>query len=116
MSTPKWLKEKRIEAQRKASNEKKHKELFAINPRKNKGEFKVYEPKAAYSYIASKLQRFPSFTAEANAEQLSSSCSKVERKQYSGDYIIGIATMHKSNLVPIGRGDNPEHYATMRRN
>ena len=34
---------------------------------------------------------------------------------YSGDYIVGIATMHKSNLVPVGRGDNPVDYATMRR-
>ena len=116
MSTPKWLKEKKIEAQRKASIEKKYKELFAINPRKNKGEFKVYEPKTTYAYIASKLQHFPSFTEKANAVQLSNSCAKVPRMQYSGDYIIGIATMHKSNLVPIGRGDNPEHYATMRRN
>lgn len=116
MSTPKWLKEKRIEAQRKASNEKKHKELFAINPRKNKGEFKVYEPKSTYSYIASKTSTLPSFTEKTNALQLSNVCAKVPRMQYSGDYIIGIATMHKSNLVPICRDDNPEHYATMRRN
>ena len=114
MSTPKWLKEKRVEAQKKASIEKKYKELFAINPRKNKGEFKVYEPKTTYAYIAA--AKFPSFTEKANAAQLSNSCAKVPRMQYSGDYIIGIATMHKSNLVPIGRGDNPEHYATMRRN
>jgi len=38
-----------------------------------------------------------------------------ERQVYSGDYMIGIATMHKSNLVPVGRGDNPKDYATMRR-
>lgn len=36
-------------------------------------------------------------------------------KVYTGDYIIGIATLHKSNLVPVGRGDNPEVYAKMRR-
>ena len=112
MSTPKWLKEKRVEAQKKASIEKKYKELFAINPRKNKGEFKIYEPKTTYANSAN----FPSFTEKANAVQLSNSCAKVPRMQYTGDYIIGIATMHKSNLVPIGRGDNPEHYATMRRN
>lgn len=40
---------------------------------------------------------------------------KKERMVYTGDYIIGIATMHKSNLVPVGRGDNPVDYATMRR-
>ena len=38
-----------------------------------------------------------------------------KRNVYTGDYIIGIATLHKSNLVPVGRGDNPEVYAKMRR-
>lgn len=44
------------------------------------------------------------------------STARPERKEYSGDYIIGIATMHKSNLVPVGRGSDPKDYATMRRN
>ena len=38
-----------------------------------------------------------------------------ERPVYTGSYIIGIATMHKSNAVPVGRGDDPKHYAQMRR-
>jgi len=41
---------------------------------------------------------------------------KKEAKSYSGDYIIGLATLHKSNTVPVGRGDNPESYSQMRRN
>ena len=40
---------------------------------------------------------------------------KAKRHEYSGDYIVGIATMHKSNMVPVGRGDKPEEYAKMRR-
>ena len=34
---------------------------------------------------------------------------------YSGDYIVGIATMHKSNLVAVGADDCPISYSTMRR-
>ena len=34
---------------------------------------------------------------------------------YSGDYIVGLATMHKSNTVPVGRGASAEDYAKMRR-
>ena len=45
----------------------------------------------------------------------SGSTAKVEANQYTGDYFIGIATMHKSNLVPVGRGDDAKSYATMRR-
>jgi hypothetical protein len=36
-------------------------------------------------------------------------------QEYSGDYVIGIATLHKSNLVPVGRGQSPEELAKMRR-
>ena len=31
---------------------------------------------------------------------------KSEPKKYTGDYVIGIATMHKSNAVPV---TNPKH-------
>ena len=41
---------------------------------------------------------------------------KKERQVYTGDYIVGIATMHKSNLVPVTRNQDPVEYATMRRN
>lgn len=40
---------------------------------------------------------------------------KNKSNTYSGEYIIGLATLHKSNTVPVGRGDNPEIYAKMRR-
>lgn len=40
---------------------------------------------------------------------------KRKAQEYSGDYIIGLATMHKSNTVPVGRGNNAEDFAKMRR-
>jgi hypothetical protein len=40
---------------------------------------------------------------------------KARENTYSGEYIVGLATLHKSNTVPVGRGDNPEIYAKMRR-
>ncbi len=36
-------------------------------------------------------------------------------QEYSGDYIIGLATLHKSNVVPVGKGQCPEELAKMRR-
>lgn len=41
---------------------------------------------------------------------------KKKANVYSGTYVVGVATLHKSNLVPVSRGDNPEIYAKMRRN
>ena len=40
--------------------------------------------------------------------------SKKEENRYTGSYIKGIATMHKSNSVPVGNAD-PKEFATMRR-
>ncbi len=38
-----------------------------------------------------------------------------EIPEYNGDYIKGIATMHKSNLVPITNGDQAKDISRMRR-
>ena len=53
--------------------------------------------------------------ASLSEETIPDVCAKKERPVYTGSYIIGIATMHKSNAVPVGRGDDPKHYAQMRR-
>lgn len=42
--------------------------------------------------------------------------TKKDPHKYSGEYLVGIATMHKSNLVPVGKDDTPSNYSTMRRN
>ena len=43
-------------------------------------------------------------------------CSAPERKEYTGDLIAGIATMHKSNAVPVMKGtDEAKDIARMRR-
>jgi len=42
--------------------------------------------------------------------------SKKSSNTYSGTKIIGIATMHKSNLVPVTNRKSAKDMATMRRN
>ena len=41
--------------------------------------------------------------------------ARVEPQQYTGTLVKGIGTMHKSNAVPVGRGDDVKSYAKMRR-
>ena len=41
--------------------------------------------------------------------------AKKEENVYTGSYIKGIATMHKSNSVPVGSDTDPKEFATMRR-
>lgn len=38
-----------------------------------------------------------------------------ERKVYTGDKIVGIATMHKSNMVPVFSGEEAKDISRMRR-
>jgi hypothetical protein len=44
------------------------------------------------------------------------STSLRQSNTYTGDFIVGVATMHKSNLVPVNRNQDGSDYATMRRN
>ena len=43
-------------------------------------------------------------------------CPKNKSNKYTGDYIIGIGTMHKSNMVPVTSKQDAKNMATMRRN
>lgn len=45
----------------------------------------------------------------------SGSTAPVAKKVYTGDKIVGIAAMHKSNLVPIFNDDAAKDVASMRR-
>ena len=76
-------------------------------------EFKTYVPSRSSLQLVRTDPEYPSynsFTNNANAT------AKAETKEYSGDYVTGLATLHKSNIVPVGKDDNPVDYATMRRN
>ena len=41
---------------------------------------------------------------------------KSKQNTYTGTFITGIATMHKSNMVPVSKNVDAKEYATMRRN
>ena len=94
--------------------EKEHRAFLrkmGINPdaKPVKKEFVKYEQKESI------FRRETAHVASRSAESIPDAGLRKESPKYSGDYIVGIATMHKSNLVPVGRGDNPEDYANMRR-
>ena len=109
MSTPAWKKRARQEMLAKQKKQRAYEKLLAqVKPVKK--EFKEYAPSKPF---VRDTKEYPSLKT---SDKIPESCSKREANEYSGDYIIGIATMHKSNLVPVGRGDDPKEYSTMRRN
>lgn len=50
------------------------------------------------------------------SNNIDASGPKRRQNTYTGDYILGIATMHKSNLVPITSKESAEDVSKMRRN
>ena len=81
-------------------------------PRKPKGEvcvkytppkFQEYKPKSTYATErAAEIKRYksvPLTPAKAGGD-------KRESQKYTGDFVIGIATLHKSNAVPV---TNPKY-------
>ena len=50
------------------------------------------------------------------SDRIAGIATKKDRQQYTGDYIIGIATTHKSNLMPITSRKQAVEASTMRRN
>ena len=101
----KLLREKQLKIY---SMELKREKRFASSA--NLKEFKEYVPSRSYLRIPESIPSFNDFTNNANAT------AKAETKEYSGNYVTGLATLHKSNIVPVGKDDNPVDYATMRRN
>ena len=69
---------------------------------KLKKEFKSYEPNTAYRR---ETPYYPSSSLPAPDKHApGKSAGRSERPEYTGDLVIGIATMHKSNAVPVMRG------------
>ena len=81
-------------------------------PRKPKGEvcvkyvppkFQEYQPKTTYaSERAAETERYPS----ASLTSTKAGGNRRESQQYTGDYVIGIGQLHKSNAVPV---TNPKY-------
>lgn len=61
-------------------------------------QFKEYQPRS--SYKRSSNNHIPSLSSNAGV------AAKKESQQYTGDLLEGIATMHKSNAVPVMKGTN----------
>lgn len=73
-----------------------------------KPKFEPYVPKSTY---VRETPDYPSVSAAPSAD----SCSKPTRTKYTGTLVKGIATMHKSNAVPIINDQEAKDISNMRR-
>ena len=78
--------------------------------RKEEKEFKPYAPSQPH------VRHTESYPSLQTSNTIPGACAKRESPKYTGDLIVGIATMHKSNAVPVMRGTKQaEDIAKMRR-
>ena len=76
--------------------------------KKDEREFTPYTPRKNYQ------REVPDYPSMSN--KIGGTAAKKEPNVYTGDLIVGIGTMHKSNAVPIMRGTNEaKEIAKMRR-
>ena len=83
------------------------------NPPKRKKEEKEFKPYAPSKPYVRDTKEYRSLKT---SDAVPGYCPKRESPQYTGDLIVGIATMHKSNAVPVMRGTSQaKDIAKMRR-
>jgi len=83
------------------------------NPPKRKKEEKEFKPYASTKSYERHTEKYPSLQT---SDVIPGACAKRENPKYTGDLIVGIATMHKSNAVPVMRNtEQAKEIASMRR-
>jgi hypothetical protein len=110
MSTPAWKKKLRLEQQAEAKRIREREKKYGLTTVPKKAEKRKFVPlKVSQSYIR-ETQEVPSMISTAPITG-----TAVERKQYTGTLVKGIATMHKSNAVPVINDEQAKDLARMRR-
>lgn len=69
----------------------------------------MYNPKNEPSKFMRETKSYPSL------DTMSGNCNKSPEKVYTGESMIGISVLHKSNLVPVFSKEDAEAHAKMRR-
>lgn len=82
---------------------------YVYGKKTRKAEFKPLEVSYPVAYEMNNTKKYPSLDGS------SFDTSKKENARYTGDKLVGIGVMHKSNLVPIFKGDDAKDLARMRR-
>lgn len=75
---------------------------------------KEYKPRVVKSPLEATSYRRPSPVVPSGIG-IGVSNTKRDEKVYTGDRLMGIATMHKSNMVPVFKREDAEDIAKMRR-
>ena len=101
---------------------RKRKKHAANAVKKKPIEFKSMQPKKSSLQILREQQAkqykslMEEYMANGNYHEIAGDCTKKETMKYTGTLVKGIATMHKSNAVPVISQQEAEDISKMRRN
>jgi len=101
---------------------RKRKNHAANAVKKKMVEFKPIKPKQSTldKLRAQQAKQYKSlmeeYMANGNYHEIAGDCTKQEPMKYTGTLVKGIATMHKSNAVPVISQEEATDIANMRRN
>lgn len=108
---------KKLERQRKHATEKAirlHERTVGVKPAR-----KPYQRKpqglASNAPDYSKNYRETPVIPSNESTTSANSTAKRDSTFYTGDFLIGLTTLHKSNAIPVTRDDDPSIFAKMRR-
>ena len=108
MSTPAYKKAARQQQHKLDKLKREHEALFAsVKRSKKKREFVPYVPEKLF------VRETPNYPSLSNG--MCGFAPKKEPQKYTGTLIKGIATMHKSNAIPIINKEQAEEVSKMRR-
>lgn len=114
MSTPQWKKQARQEEQRKAKEKRIWEKKYGLSTTPKKAKVREFKPLVVNEPYVRETPDYPSLKTSDVIP--CGPTPKRETQKYTGDLIVGIGTMHKSNMVPIMRGTTQaEDIAKMRR-
>jgi len=106
--TTSQLKQKRLREQAQIKQQKQREQMFSHGLDLSNSK-KSVSKKPSYSHRSDHDQYQSLDTGHGQA-------TKKESIKYTGDKLIGIGMMHKSNLVPVFNEDQAKDISTMRRN
>lgn len=105
------------EAEKKLKLAGMHPDQIAARKNKIESEYRYrrrsgveLKPVVQSGIVYRETPNYPSVTTS------SFSTEKKDSNKYTGDKLIGIAMMHKSNLVPVFNSDHAKDISSMRRN
>lgn len=87
--------------------------LDYVHGKKVRGPKTAIEPLPRSKTVYRETERIPSLPM--STEGMQNACAKREPNRYTGTLIKGIATMHKSNAVPVINDEQARDISSMRR-